>query len=336
MYVMIREGSSEKNLEELLPLVTDETYKRCLFVVDDRSCADLLRDGDIDAVVRKAIRLGLAPVRAIQLATLNTAERFGLPRLGAIAPGYVANLVVLERSARTARAELVFHHGQLVARGGTPLFTPAVRPDARMTRTMRVKPFEIERLALRRARLEAPRDRNRPPSDHHAERGPGAEGLPRTDRRRHAARHPEARRRRTAQGDRATSASDWSPASASNAAHWLPRSRTIRITSSPSASTIAICTSPSRKSIRLGGGLVVAASGRVIQSLPLPVAGLVSDQPLADVVRELENVEQAAGDLGAKLAAPFATLSFLALPVIPELRLTDKGLVDVRTFQLLA
>ena len=96
MMLMIREGSSEKNLEALLPLVTDQTYKRCCFVVDDRSSADLLKDGDIDAVVRKAIRLGLDPVRAIQLATINTADYFRLAGLGAVAPGYLANLIVLD------------------------------------------------------------------------------------------------------------------------------------------------------------------------------------------------------------------------------------------------
>src|SRR4030067_1498513 len=96
MYSMLREGSSEKNVEALLPLVTDKTYKRCFFVVDDRSCVDLLRDGDIDAVVRKAIRKGLDPVRAIQMATINTAEYFKLNRLGAIAPGYLANLIVIK------------------------------------------------------------------------------------------------------------------------------------------------------------------------------------------------------------------------------------------------
>ncbi len=95
MWVMIREGSAEKNLDALLPLVTDKTYKRCLFVVDDRSAVDLLKDGDIDAVVRQAIHLGLDPVRAIQMATINTAEYFKLDGLGAIAPGYLANLIVL-------------------------------------------------------------------------------------------------------------------------------------------------------------------------------------------------------------------------------------------------
>jgi len=96
MYLMIREGSTEKNLEALLPLVTDKTYKRCLFVVDDRHGVDILYDGDIDAVVRKAIKLGLDPVRAIQLATINTADYFRLDGLGAVAPGYFTNLIVLD------------------------------------------------------------------------------------------------------------------------------------------------------------------------------------------------------------------------------------------------
>jgi adenine deaminase len=85
----------------------------------------------------------------------------------------------------------------------------------------------------------------------------------------------------------------------------------------------------------LGGGLVAAVDGKVLSALPLPIAGLLSDQPLDKVVKKLEEVEKAAAGLGSKLAAPFATLSFLALPVIPELRLTDKGLVDVLQFKIL-
>ena len=96
MHIMIREGSSEKNLEALLPLVTDLTYTRCMFVVDDLTCIDLLRDGDLDALLRKAVRLGLEPVRAIQMVTINPATYFQLQRVGAVAPGYLANLVVLD------------------------------------------------------------------------------------------------------------------------------------------------------------------------------------------------------------------------------------------------
>ena len=116
MYIMIREGSTEKNLEALLPLVTDKTYPRCFFVVDDRNCKDMLQDGDIDAVVRKAIRLGLDPVRAIQMATINTANYFRLEGLGAVAPGYYANLIVLD-SLEDFQVKTVYYRGKVVARG---------------------------------------------------------------------------------------------------------------------------------------------------------------------------------------------------------------------------
>jgi adenine deaminase len=123
MYLMIREGSSEKNLDALLPLVTDNTYKRCFFVVDDRSCSDLLREGDIDAVVRKAISRGLEPVRAIQMATINAAEYFRLHDRGAIGPGYIANLITITDLAELT-IDMVFHKGKLVASRGKPLFLP--------------------------------------------------------------------------------------------------------------------------------------------------------------------------------------------------------------------
>jgi len=147
MWVMIREGSSEKNLDALLPLVTDKTYKRCFFVVDDRSCSDLLRDGDIDAVVRKAIYRGLDPVRAIQMATINTAEYFRLDRLGAVAPGYLANLIVISDLANL-KVEMVFYRGRRVAREGQPLFSLRKIGGKRLTNTIHIKPFSKEALRL--------------------------------------------------------------------------------------------------------------------------------------------------------------------------------------------
>ncbi len=119
MQIMIREGSSEKNLEALLPLVTDRTYPKCCFVVDDRSGSDLLRDGDVDAVLRKAIRLGMDPVRAIQMATLNTAAFFRLPRRGAAAPGYLADLMVISDLVELG-IDRVYHRGKAVAEHGKP------------------------------------------------------------------------------------------------------------------------------------------------------------------------------------------------------------------------
>ena len=147
MYLMIREGSSEKNLDELLPLVTDKTYKRCLFVVDDRNCSDLLREGDIDAVARKAIHRGLDPVRAIQLATINSAEYFRLYDRGGIAPGYIANLITIADLSRL-EINMVFYKGRLVAREGKSLVSAPETSAGELTDTMNIKPFSIESLKL--------------------------------------------------------------------------------------------------------------------------------------------------------------------------------------------
>ncbi|MDZ4247227.1 MAG: amidohydrolase family protein, partial [Dehalococcoidia bacterium] len=121
MHIMIREGSSEKNLETLLPLVNDRNYSRCFFVVDDRNCMDLHKDGDIDAIVRKAVTLGMEPVRAIQLATINPARYFGLEHVGAIAPGYFADMIVVNNLTEL-RVDMVFYRGKNVARDGKAVF----------------------------------------------------------------------------------------------------------------------------------------------------------------------------------------------------------------------
>jgi adenine deaminase len=148
IYIMIREGSSEKNLEALLPLVTDKTYKRCLFVVDDRNCSDLLHDGDVDAVVRKAIHLGLEPVRAIQMASINAAERFGLKNMGAIAPGYWGDMIVVEDLSKFGIG-MVFHHGKLVAKNGMPMFNLPVFKPHHLENSIKLKPFNIDSLGIK-------------------------------------------------------------------------------------------------------------------------------------------------------------------------------------------
>ena len=148
MRLMIREGSSEKNLEELLPLVNQGNYHRCMLVVDDRNALDVLKEGDVDAVVRKAIRLGLDPIRAIQMASLNVAEYFRLEGLGGIAPGYHANMLVI-RDLEALDIEQVYYRGRLVAKDGKALFDAALPPNDSMARTMSVKPFAVEGLALK-------------------------------------------------------------------------------------------------------------------------------------------------------------------------------------------
>jgi adenine deaminase len=333
MYLMIREGSSEKNLAALLPLVTDKTWHRCLFVVDDRSAADILHDGDIDAVVRQAIGLGLDPVRAVQMATSNAANYFRLAGLGAVAPGYYANLIVLDDLA-DFRVKTVFYRGRVVARDGRPLF-PETRPIAgRPDNTINIRPLTADALKLR-ARGEIfpvievipgqivtrKREMKVKVVDGYIVPDTGRDILKAAVVERHHASGNIGLGLVTGFGLKRG-------ALASSIAH---DSHNIVAVGASDADILTAV----REVERLRGGLAVAAGGKVLASLAAPIAGLLAEEPLESVVAGLERLEKAARDLGARLPAPFGILSFLALPVIPELRLTDLGLVDVNAFKLL-
>jgi len=334
MHIMIREGSSEKNLDALLPLVTDKTYKRCFFVVDDRSCADLLRDGDIDAVVRKAIRRGLDPARAIQMATINTAEYFRLDGLGAIAPGYFANLIVLDDLAKL-EIDMVFYRGQLVARGGEPLFRLPQVDSSQVTDTVKVKPFTLDSLRLTASGKEMPVIQVVPGqiiTRKRLEKVRAEDGAIVPDIERDILKLVVVERHKATGNIGLGLVRGFglkNGALASSIAH-------------DSHNIIAVGTNDEdiftaiKEIERLQGGLVAASGGKVSASLSLPIAGLLSPEPLESVVAQLEKLEKLAKDLGTKLPSPFATLSFLALPVIPELRLTDLGIVDVNEFKLIS
>jgi adenine deaminase len=333
MFVMIREGSSEKNLDALLPLVTDKTYKRCLFVVDDRGCVDLRRDGDIDAVVRRAIQKGLAPVRAIQMATINPAEYFRLEGFGAVAPGYFANLIVLD-DLNKLDINMAFYRGRLAAREGQPLFAPYQARSGRLTDTVNIKPFSVEALRLR------PRGESYPVIEvvpgqiitrRRQEPVKTEGGFIVADTERDILKLAVVERHRATGNIGLGLVAGFGlkrGALASSIAH---DSHNIVAVGTDDADMLAAV----REIERLHGGLVAVAGGKVLASLPLPVAGLLSPAPLEAVVTGLEGLERVAGELGATLPSPFATLSFLALPVIPELRLTDLGLVDVNEFKLM-
>ena len=333
MWVMIREGSSEKNLDALLPLITDKTYKRCLFVVDDRSCVDLLRDGDIDAVVRKAIRSGLDPVRAIQLATSNTAEYFRLARLGAVAPGYMANLIVLSELSNL-QIDMVFYQGRLVARDGKPLF-PEYQPiGKKLTNTVNIKPFNVEALKLSVSGETEPVIEVVPGqiiTRKRMERVKVIDGVIMPDTGRDILKLVVVERHKATGNIGLGLVMGFGlkkGALASSIAH--DSHNIVAVGASDEDIFVAV-----KEIERLDGGLVVAAEGKVLASLALPIAGLLSDEPLKVVVDKLEKLEKLTKDLGTTLKSPFSTLSFLALPVIPELRLTDLGLVDVNEFRLI-
>jgi adenine deaminase len=327
MHLMIREGTSEKNLEELLPLVTDDTYPRCLLVVDDRSCQDLLHDGDIDAVVRKAVRLGLSPIRAIQLATINPATYFGLSDRGAIAPGFVANLIVAD-DLSDLQPRQVYYAGRLVASDGRALFPAALPIPRRLTRTFHIAPFGEDAFTLRTSAHRLPVIGIVPGqiiTRKLMEEVRVEDGRVVADSERDILKLAVVERHRATGNIGLGLVKGFGlkrGALASSIAH--DSHNVIVVGTNDRDMYVAV-----REVERMHGGLTVVAEGQVLASLALPLAGLMSPQPLETVAAQLEAVEAAAASLGAGVPASFAVLSFLALPVIPELKLTDKGLVDV-------
>jgi len=333
MMLMIREGSSEKNLEALLPLVNDQTYKRCCLVVDDRSNADLLKDGDIDAVVRKAIRLGLDPVRAIQLATINTAGYFRMAGLGAVAPGYLANLIVLDDLAGL-KIESVYHRGKMVARQGQALFSAEACQDDSLKHSVNIKPFVVADLKLPAKGEICPvievvpgqiitrsRQEKMPVKNGCVEADPARDILKLVVVERHNATGHIGRGLVSGFGLK-------QGALASSIAHDSHNIVAVGATDADIYAAVKALES-------MQGGLVAVSQGRVLASLAAPIGGLLSQEPLEKVTTRMEELENCARHLGFTLQAPFAALSFLALPVIPELRLTDLGLVDVIAFKLI-
>jgi adenine deaminase len=332
MYLMIREGSSEKNLDALLPLVTDNTYKRCFFVVDDRSCSDLLREGDIDAVVRKAIGRGMEPVRAIQMATINAAEYFRLHDRGGIAPGYIANLVTITDLTKL-EIDTVFYRGKLVASQGKPLFLPPP-VTLELKDTVRIKSPTGKSLKIAAVNETYPVIEIIPGqiiTKKAMEKIKVVDGTAMPDVERDILKLVVVERHRASGNIGVGLVKGFGlkkGALASSVAHDAHNIIAVGADDLDILKTI-------EEIKRLQGGLVVCTDLEILASLPLPIAGLLSPEPLDIVVSQHETVERAAASLGNLPPSPFAILSFLALPVIPELRLTDLGLVDVTEFRLI-
>ncbi len=276
-WVLLREASNARNLRDLLPLVREYGPERCAFCTDDREPDFLLREGHIDQMCRVAVAEGISPEDALLLATLHPALCHGLPRVGAIAPGYRADCVLLD-DLGSFRASLVLKDGRVVARDGVAApFASAPAPDwvrdsvriAPLPPTRSASPHASER--VRAIGLIRDQILTRAPRAH-------AERARRRGRRRPRARPREDRGRRAPPRHRAASASASSAASACAAAPWRRPSRTTRTTSSPSAWTTTTCARCVERLAEIGGGIVIYEDGELRAELALPVAGLMSER----------------------------------------------------------
>jgi adenine deaminase len=335
MRVMIREASTARNLEALLPLVTPANARRCCFVTDDRHPHDLIDEGHIDFAVRKAIRLGLDPMTAYRMASLNTAEWFQLDRqgFGAIAPGSRADLLVLD-DLEAVSVERVYVGGILAARNGelvgdVPEAPSSLPPSVRID-LARFSGFGIAAQGSRVHVIDVIPDQivtGRSIEQARVENGEAVADVER-DLLKIAVVERHGRGGGVGLGF-VRGLGLQRGAIASSVAH---DSHNIVIAGADDASMRHAL----EVLVQLQGGLVVTDGDATLASLPLPIAGLMSDRPLHEVRDGLDRLEEAYRALGGNLAAPFMALSFLALAVIPSLKITDKGLVDVDAFELVS
>ena len=331
MYVMIREGTTARNLKDLLPLVTPQNARRCMLVTDDRHPADLFDEGHIDSLVKMAIGQGLDPITAIQLATINAAEYFGLRHRGAIAPGYRADLVAFD-DFESLHIEKVFSGGQLVAEEGRIVPGPLKEVAAHVRGSVNVNWAGVNlKIPARGQRAKVigviP---DQIVTEKLNEEVKVEDGLAVADVERDILKIAVIERHKGTGNTGLGFVRGFGlkrGAIASSVAH---DSHNIIVVGTDDADMMAAVECVAA----IGGGLAAVENGAVRARLPLPIAGLMSDQPLQMVREEMDELLAVAQEMGSRLHDPFMTISFLALPVIPALKLTDKGLVDVDQFKL--
>lgn len=331
MYILIREATNAHDLAALLPLINPDNARRICFCTDDRHPGDLLDEGSVDHLVRSAIRAGVDMVTAIRMATLNTAEWFRLYDRGGIRPGHRADLMVFD-DPQEFRARLVIRSGQIAAEDGKLVPLDVTERPSYLRGSMNVNWHTVDFTIPaegRRAHVIGVTPDCLITEDRLLEI-PSASGFATPDVERDIIKMAVIERHmatgRVGKGfvqglglRRGAIAS-----TIAHDHHNLIVAGIDNISLSTAAGAIA----------DMGGGLAVADGVRILARLPLPVAGLMSNKPITEVRRVLDDVIAAARNLGSEMHDPFMALSFLALEVIPHLKLTDQGLVDVDQFRI--
>jgi adenine deaminase len=332
MWVMIREGSAAQNLEALLPVVLEHGVTNTLLCTDDREPDDLFEQGHINHVMRKAVALGADPADVIVMATLNAARYHRLYEHGAVAPGYLADVVAVP-DVSSFDPSKVWKRGRLVAEDGHAVEIPPITAPEWMRDTVHVRGLTASDFAIAataRVRVIGVTPGQIVTQARIAEPG-RSNGHATTDPSRDLAKMAVVERHHDTgriglgfvQGFGLESG-----ALASSQAHDAHNLVIVGVTDED----MAFAANHLRE---IGGGQVAVADGRVLAEVPCPIGGLLSDQPFEAVAASVKAMHAAVrDDLGGTLPAPFMAMSFMALSVIPELKLTDRGLVDVDRFEL--
>lgn len=330
MHIMIREGTGAKNLKDLLPIINDKTATRIMWCTDDRHPHDICAQGHIDFMIRNAVQNGIDPITAIQIGTVNPARYFGLTRLGAIAPGKKADMVVFS-DFKNPIVEEVYTAGNLVAADGQ------INPDIDFHETlncpsaMNVKAGSIDFTVFAEKKnirvIELVEDQIITRQAVHEAKVEN--GFVVADTSEDILKIAVVERHKGTGNIGKAFVSGFglkSGAIASSVAH---DSHNIIVVGTNDEDMMAAV----QRILELNGGLAAVCDRKVTADLSLPIAGLMSTQPLEIVRNQMDAMTNAARAMGTVVPDPFMILSFLALPVIPELKLTDQGLFDVARFK---
>ncbi len=325
MHILLREGSTERNLKHLLPLINAHNSQNCSFATDDKLAGDLVNEGHIDHAVRLAIAGGVPPITALQIATINTARHYQLHNLGAIAPRYWADFIVFD-DLKNFRVRQTYKKGVLVAENGKFLGqSPAKISLPRSTMNLRYAPkdFVVKASGTKKIRvIEIIPDQivtkeliTTPKNE---------SGQIVADPARDILKMVVVERHRATGNVGVGFVRGFklkSGAIGSTVAH---DAHNVIVAGTNDADILFAI----QQLEKIQGGQIAVADGKVKAVLPLPIAGLVTDQPLPRALKLIDDLNAAARALGCDLAAPFMALSFLALSPIPSLKLTDQGLID--------
>ena len=331
VYVMIREGTAAKDLDALIPVLKTSNTRKCIFVTDDRHPADLKEH--INGMVRRVVEAGVDPIKAVQVASLNTAEYFGLKDLGAIAPGYKADLLVLP-DLKTFKPDIVLKDGQVVAQDGK-LAVEIPENDAIATRnSVNVRWITMDDFKIQTEGDGVKKVRALEVIPHQLITKSVMSDVKVIDGNAVSNVETDTLKICVIERHRATGNIGKGfvkgfnlkcGAIASTVAHDSHNMIVIG-TNDFDMYTAAVAL------IKCQGGKVVVKDGEIISQLPLPIAGLMSDKEFDFVVEKCDELNKAAYSIGCKLEDPFMTMGFLSLPVIPELKITDKGVFDTNKF----
>lgn len=340
-WIMIRQGTAAKNLKALMGMFEDPYYQRCLLVTDDKHPGDLIRIGHIDAIIREAVSMGADPIRAIRMGTLNAAAYFGLHDMGAVAPGYKADLAVFD-DLRTLNVKQVYKGGKLVAEDGKMLHQKEKITDwsdeikERVFHSFHRDPITVEELQLKKTTGTHQRVIDMVAHElitrERIEEWKELPGVaPGVDISRDIVKLAAIERHKNTGHVGLGFLGKYGLKKGAVATSIGHDSHNLVIAGVTDEDMVLA----GNRVIENGGGLAIALEGKVLADLPLPIGGLMADEPVEVVDEKLEHMKKLSVELGiSEDIDAFMTLAFISLPVIPKLRLNTYGVVDVEKHQV--